>query len=405
MRKIIAIIWKDTRLRFTGFIDLLFFLILPIGFIFLLSGGGVGGPGNTDDPRIPLLLVNADDSTLAAALRDELAASDTVKIQEMTASDAAAAFADEDAPALLTIPAGFADALLAGETAVVHLDTLPNNTNGDAAARAVETAVSTISQPLIAARNATDEAASYRPFADDTARAAYFSDSLTLAQDALDTAPQRVVFTQPETAITDDNGYSPAAHATSGQLITWVFIPLLGTAGFLALERNRGTLRRLMTTPTSATTYLLGVIGASYLQAIVQMTLLIGFGMLVLNVSWGNSLTGLTMVLLAFGLASVAFGVMLGTFIKTESQASNLSIMLGMSMALLGGCWFPLELFPPTMQTVVKVLPTTWAMQGLTDLSMRGLGMTAVLPETAVLLGFALVFFIIGIFRFRQSAS
>jgi ABC-2 type transport system permease protein len=94
---------------------------------------------------------------------------------------------------------------------------------------------------------------------------------------------------------------------------------------------------------------------------------------------------------------------MLGTFVKSASQANGLSIMLGMVMALLGGCWYPLELFPKVVQTVVKVLPTSWAMQGLLDIVLRGRGILAVLPESGVLLGFAAVFFTIGILRFKYE--
>ncbi len=186
-------------------------------------------------------------------------------------------------------------------------------------------------------------------------------------------------------------------------MVTWVFIPLLGTSGFLALERRRGTLRRLLTTPTSKTTYLLGVISGQYLAGLIQMILLVSFGILVMRVNWGSAIGGLALLLATFGLTAVAFGAMLGTFVKTESQADNISIMLGMSMALLGGCWWPMELFPPAMQTVVKILPTTWAMQGLTDLVMRGQGVSAVLLETAVLLGFAVLFFAVGVLRFRND--
>jgi ABC-2 type transport system permease protein len=50
-------------------------------------------------------------------------------------------------------------------------------------------------------------------------------------------------------------------------------------------------------------------------------------------------------MLLSFGLASAALGTAMDTFIKTSKQAGNLSIALGMAMALLGGAWWPSELF------------------------------------------------------------
>ncbi|MEZ4644449.1 MAG: ABC transporter permease [Chloroflexota bacterium] len=383
MRKIATLVWKDTILRFSSASEILFFLILPIVFTFLLGGGFVStfATEENTDSRIPLLVVNEDDSDLAQALLDVLSTSETVRVDTMNRDDAEAAFADETAPALLLIPAGFADALLTGETAVLDLRQLPDDNNATIARRAVNTAVSYISRPLNAARASVTIAAERQPFADNAARHAYFTQSLALAQDLAAETPQRVTLTQPETATTPNGDYNPATQSSVGQLITWVFIPLLGTSGFLALERRRGTLRRLLTTPTQKATYLLGTITSQFLVGLVQMILLIGFGILVMHVNWGNSLGGLTILLVAFALTSVAFGTMLGTFVKTESQASNLSIMLGMSMALLGGCWWPMELFPPAVQNVVKVLPTTWAMQGLTDMVMRGQGVSAVLLE------------------------
>lgn len=58
-------------------------------------------------------------------------------------------------------------------------------------------------------------------------------------------------------------------------------------------------------------------------------------------------------------------------------------------------------MYPPTVATLVHILPTTWAMEAMTDLSMRGLGLVAVLPEIAILLGYAVIFFVIGARRFK----
>jgi len=77
--------------------------------------------------------------------------------------------------------------------------------------------------------------------------------------------------------------------------------------------------------------------------------------------------------------------------------------MTGMVMALLGGCWYPIELFPQFVRTAVKILPTSWSMQGMLDIVARGQGLVQILPIAAVLLGFAAVFFFIGIRRFRYE--
>ena len=111
----------------------------------------------------------------------------------------------------------------------------------------------------------------------------------------------------------------------------------------------------------------------------------------------------LAVILTAAALAAGAIGTTMGAFVKTERQATGLSIMLGMVMGLMGGCWYPLELFPPVVQQMVKVLPTTWAMQGMLDLVLRGRGLLDILPEAGVLVGFAAVFFAVGVWRFRYE--
>jgi ABC-2 type transport system permease protein len=197
--------------------------------------------------------------------------------------------------------------------------------------------------------------------------------------------------------------YDPRANSSAGQLITWVFIPLFGISALFAWERQQGTLRRILTTPTSKATYLLGTITGQVVMALLQMSLLVLFGILVMKLEWGRDPLALFVIMTAGALAAAAIGTAMGTFIKSEGQANGLSIMAGMVMALMGGCWYPLELFPSTIQTIVKILPTTWAMQGMLDLVLRGGGLMDILPEAGILLGFAAIFLGIGVWRFRYE--
>ena len=77
-QKITALAWKDTIIRFSSRTELLFFLILPLVFTVLLSGGIGGSLVGDGDNRIGLLVVNEDGSEPANALVAALAASDVV---------------------------------------------------------------------------------------------------------------------------------------------------------------------------------------------------------------------------------------------------------------------------------------------------------------------------------------
>lgn len=400
MRKIIALAIKDVFLRFSSRSELLFFLILPIIFTFALSGGFGAGPGSSGN-GLPMLVVNEDQTPLAQEFITTLDASTAVAVTITSAEEAAESFNDGDVLVYVIIPAGFSASVQAGQTTELTVWQVPNNSDAIAMAQLVQTAVSQVSQALTAATFSTGQAEKIKPFATDADRQAYFQDALSQARTALADQPNRLTVTQPATAVAEEDDNTLQAHQSAGQMVTWVLIPLLGTSALLAGERSRGTLRRLLTTPTSKAIFLLGTITGQLGLAMVQMLLLIGFGVWGMGLNWGSSFVGLLLMMLSFGLAAVALGTMLGTFVKTDSQASNLSIMLGMSMALLGGCWWPLELFPNTVRTAVTILPTKWAMQGFSDLVVRGLGVGDVLPETAVLFAFSALFFIVGVSRFR----
>jgi ABC-2 type transport system permease protein len=328
--------------------------------------------------------------------------SESVDVKAVNLDEAQKQFDDKKAPIWLTIPAGFERTILSGMESSVELHKQPRDSDATAVERGtIMAAISSMSRILAVAKNSLAEAELIRPFGSVEERQAYFVASLTAAQQTFKAAPQRVSFTRlPETKQTS---FSMAAQASTGQLVTWVFIPLLGLSSLFIWERESHTLQRLITTPTSKATFLLGTIVGQLGAAIVQMLILICFGVFVLKLSWGNSWSGLALMMLSFGLASAALGTALGTFIKTSKQASSLSVALGMAMSLLGGAWWPGELFPQGVRTAMKVLPTSWAMQGLNDLALRGKGLLDILPTAGVLLGFALVFFTIGVLRFRYE--
>jgi ABC-2 type transport system permease protein len=397
MKKIFAIALKDTLVRFASPSEWLFFLILPILFTVILSSA----TGSVSDTRVHLTVVDEAQSTLSAQLVSELEQSASVRITQEDLDQAQASFNTRRYAAVLIIPADFTLESAKAGTLTLQMLQQPNNMDAVISRQAVEAAASRVSSLNDIASQSVAAAAQIQPFASESDRAAYYTAALDAAQTQLAEAPQRLQVSEGSTA--DQVEYDPRANSSAGQLITWVFIPLIGLAGMFASERQQGTLRRILTTPTRKSTYLLGTILGQVLTALVQMALLVTFGIVVMHVNWGQSPAALAVILIAAALAAAALGTMLGTFVKTEGQANGLSVMLGMSMALLGGCWYPLELFPSAVQTAVKVLPTTWAMQGMMDIVLRGGGLMAIWPETAVLLGFAAVFFTIGVLRFRYE--
>lgn len=399
MKKIFAIAWKDAVIRFASSSELLFFIILPLIFTFLLAGGTPSG-GATNN-RTRLVVVDLADTAISHQIIAELENSTSTYPDVKPLEEAEEEFEARRTDAMLIIPVGLDLESIQNGSAELEFRQQPNNMDATISKRAVQTAIRKVSSSISAANLALEEARAQGTFESSQAEKAYFDDALELAQTLQEDAPERVTVIEGTTP--DDVEYDPRANSSAGQLVTWVFIPLFGISAMFAYERQQGTLRRLLTTPTTKATFLLGTISGQVLMALIQMTLLILFGMFALDLKWGQNLPALFIVMTSAALAAGAIGTTMGTFIKTEGQASGLSIMAGMVMALLGGCWYPLELFPAVVQNIVKILPTTWAMQGLLDLVLRGGGLTDILLESGVLLGFATVFFAIGVARFRYE--
>jgi ABC-2 type transport system permease protein len=399
MRKIFIITWKDAIVRFASSSELIFFIILPLIFTFLLAGGTPKAGGG--DTRVRLVVVDQANTTISKNIITELNKSTAVRPEPLTLDEAESQFDSRRASVVLVIPAGLDLQAIQNGTAQVDFRQQPNNLNATVAERAVKTSIRQVSSAVNAANSAVKEAEKNAPFASEAERQKYFDASLKLAQSIQADTPERVTVIEGSTP--SNVAYDPRANASAGQLITWVFIPLFGISGLFAYERQQGTLRRILTTPTTKATYLLGTITGQVVMALVQMFLLLLFSTYVMKLNWGRDPLALFVILISAALAAGAIGTTMGTFIKTESQASGLSIMMGMVMALMGGCWYPLEMFPTIIQTIVKILPTTWAMQGLLDLVLRNGGLMQILPEAGVLLGFAAIFFSIGVIRFRYE--
>jgi ABC-2 type transport system permease protein len=400
MRKLIAIAWTDMRLQFTEKSDIMFFLILPIIFTTILAISTSGGDPNADN-RYPVLVVDLDRSALSAEVISALNTSTVVRPTVASQSDADQAFTKKDAgiPVLLTIPAGFSQSLLAGQPATLDSRRAPSDSRVLATEQAIRSAATQVSSAVAAANASAAEAETIKPFASAAARQAYVEQGITLAQDQLKTPKARVEVKQGTQVV--QQSATGAQQSSAGELVTWVMITLLGAGAVFVDERLGGTLNRMITTPTRPSTILGGKLSGRLASGLLQMTLLIVFGAVVFKLQWGQSPLALVAVMLAFGLAGVSLGVLLGTFAKTRSQAGWMMVLFAMLMAALGGCWWPLEITPPLYQTVVKILPTTWAMSGFEAVLVRGANLPAVLPQVSVLLLFALVYFVLGVRRFR----
>jgi ABC-2 type transport system permease protein len=137
--------------------------------------------------------------------------------------------------------------------------------------------------------------------------------------------------------------------------------------------------------------------------ALVQMLLLVLFGTIVMKLNWGHSPAALAVYPGLLGAGSLGHRRCAGCLCQDRKPGHRPEHHAGYGEGLAGRLLVSIGTVPAAVQTLVKVLPTRWAMQGMLDIVLRQQGLSAVLPEAAVLLGFAVLFYVIGIWRFRYE--
>ena len=186
-----------------------------------------------------------------------------------------------------------------------------------------------------------------------------------------------------------------------GYTIFGMFFIVQVIATSLLSEKQDGTFRRLLAAPLSQTALLLGKLLPYYLINLIQVALMFAIGALVFDMNLGHAPLALVLVTMSTAAAATGMGLLVAAFGKTPEQIGGLSTMLALTLAAIGGMMVPTFVMPEFMQILSKVSPHAWALNGYQDVIVRGLGLQAVLPEVGVLMGFALVFFGVAVWRFR----
>lgn len=407
MTKVLTIAFNHVYISLRSPITLVMAFVMPVIFTAVL-GATFGDEGDTQtDSGVALWVIDADNGSLAEAIRRQLAESDAVRlIQPEADADAmsleAALAESERYPRILYLPAGLSQMVLQGESISSQLYLRTRDLQGSVVEQEINAILARISDGVNVAQQAVRQAERYQGFATETERQAYFDAALQQAQARLAEPSIRMNHVQAGA------GTAPAVadgtvQSSPGNIVTFGLITLLSTAIVLVDERTKGTLRRLVTSPISKATLLAGKMLGPLMIGLLQMAVLVLVGQFVFGVDWGRSPLALLMVILSFDLAAVSLGLLLSTLVRTADQATGLMIATSMVLSALGGAWWPLGIVPAFMQTVARLFPSTWAMLGFQGIILRGAGVGEILTPVLVLLGFALLFFSLGVWRFRYE--
>jgi ABC-2 type transport system permease protein len=182
---------------------------------------------------------------------------------------------------------------------------------------------------------------------------------------------------------------SATQYYAAAMAVMFMVMTAFGRAKEIILERQQGTLSRILISPTARSTVITGQIVGNAMVAFTQFVVLAVGTRLLYGVDWG-SWPGALLIGLAFSLASAGIGTTAAAYMNDAKAADAAVGIVGNIFAILSGSMFPIYAFSGVLKVVAQAIPNYWGLRGLTDL-MSGFGMSHVWQPVAVLAMIGLV--------------
>jgi ABC-type multidrug transport system permease subunit len=306
------------------------------------------------------------------------------------------------------IPAGFGDSL--PEDASTGSGPLPvtivgGGQSGFTIEGEVQASAARLKSAVQAANMSVETAAAHNLLSGDSDRQAHFNAAFADALAAWQSPPVTIRHDESsalrDEAEEENSNYSVFAHSSPGMMAQFAIAGLIGAAGILVEEKKTKSVQRLLTTNMSKGQILAGHFLAMFVMIFLQLSVLILFGQLVLDLPYFSQPATTLALTLVTAIFTASLGMLIGAVSRSDEQVVVLSLVPMFVLSALGGAWVPLEFTPETYQRVAFLTPVAWVMDGYKDILVRGQGLEAVSPALLALLIYAAVLLAVAVWRFR----
>ena len=213
------------------------------------------------------------------------------------------------------------------------------------------------------------------------------------------------------------NGQPQGARPTSTQqsVPSWIvfgmFFVIIPLSTIFISERRQNTLLRMRAMHVSTPLLLAGKIAPYMVINQLQVWLMIGVGMFVVPLfgadalTLGKSISGLLMISFGLSLTAVGTAILIAVSAKTVEQATTIGGIINILLGAIGGIMVPKFYMPEVMQSLARLSPMSWGLDGFLDIFLRGLGPTEVLPEFLKLVSLGILLLLLAGVIFERNLN
>jgi ABC-2 type transport system permease protein len=419
MAQILTIIRHDLRIFLTNRSNLPNLLLVPAVMtviIGLINGGAFGGVAvrrldvidQDNSPASSQFLASVRRANPGLTLcpmennsQDVCALGASNKLSQSQALDRVA---NSTSLGLLVIPSGFGADLASQKPTSLSFYSTNSLGTPQSAQEAIQSALSQVNAASVSAQVGLSVISSLQgqPLAGEAAQqlqGAIYQRALQLEENPTVSTDFSLSQAAPQQSVSESLQQG-LGQSVPGMGTMFVLMTVFGGMAALIVERQEWTLPRLAMMPIARSTLLAGKILARFCLGLVQFLVVFIVGG-VLGMNFGKDPLALILLVILYTLTITALTFAIGSGLKTPSQASGLGLLLTLTLAPIGGAWWPMDISPKFMQIIGHVSPVAWAMDGFTALTYNGAHLVDILLPIGVLLGMTIVFFLIAIPRFK----
>jgi ABC-2 type transport system permease protein len=387
MLKTFLIGLKDVRIAFRDRAALILMLAAPFALTVGLGlvTGQFGGSSGSALSDIPVIVVNSDQDQLGNALAEVFTSAELAGLLEpFTATDPARARTaiDEDqAAAVVIIPEGFTNSIIpqAGDFAPgksdaatpVKIEVYTNPTRPTSAGvvkAIVDEFLSRVEEGRVIQMTSILQLLSRQRLTLQPAQAA----GLAAGEDPQNEAPAGLAIKiNSSTANGETVQFDPLAYIAPGMALMFLMYTVSYGGRSIWAERVRGTLPRLLVSPTRPAQILGGKVFGIFLTGAAQMFILIGASSLLFQLKWGD-LAGVILLTLAAVFGATGWGLVITALARSPGQVASIGSAIMLIFGITGGSFISLEQMPPFVQAFSKITPNAWALDGFATLALGG---------------------------------
>jgi ABC-type multidrug transport system permease subunit len=175
------------------------------------------------------------------------------------------------------------------------------------------------------------------------------------------------------------------------------------TAMAVVRERERGTLEQLLVSPLSRWGLMLGKLVPYLCIGMLMAFLLFAIMRFVFFVPIAGSVVAMTVSTFVYVFALLSIGLFVGTKAANQMQALQMSMAFILPSVFFSGFIFPRETMPWIFYAIGALLPTTYFIDLMRAIILRGASFVEYWPALGILSLMAVLLFCVCALRFRKK--